>query len=54
MNARPAVWSVEAFDSAHPDLGWTWWTEWVDRATAEDEKANAMELGYRARIVRAK
>ena len=33
--------------------GWSDWTAWVDRATAEHELVNARSQGYRARIVRA-
>lgn len=48
--------TVEARDPNADDptvRDWTTWAEWVDRATAEVEMANAQEEGYQARIVRA-
>jgi hypothetical protein len=43
-------WTVDAWSA---DLGWTEWAAWVDRATAEAERANAREQGHFARIRRA-
>lgn len=51
-----ALWTVEARNpnaSEAAARGWTAWTEWVDRATAESELAAARAEGYHARIVRA-
>jgi hypothetical protein len=51
-----ALWNVEARDPNADDPNardWTTWAEWVDRATAELELANAHEDGYQARIVPA-
>jgi hypothetical protein len=47
---RPNDWTVQARE---PGGDWTTWSAWVDRATAEAEKANALDEGFHARIVRA-
>lgn len=51
-NSGPNEWTVEAREKRSG--AWSEWCSWVDRATAEAEKANAIDLGYRARIVRSK
>lgn len=47
------IWTVQVIDPDRADAGWSAWSEWVDRATAEAERAHAVEEGYVARIVAA-
>lgn len=50
MTGSETGWTVEVWT----EFGWSEWTSWVDRATADVERQNAVDEGYRARVVRAK